>query len=413
MSIAKRLKAAITTFRSTDKLPIEWKDGRWWMPITGTMSAYNGLEYIKAFTEIPEVNAVITRKARMWSKGEIKIVSKQTGEQVKNYEYLVKVLRNPNWYQAQKEFLMQTKLFREIAGNEYLYFIKAFGTPFKSVRALYTLPPQLVKSITPQEKPFFEYLEPVVKYKFKWGNETYDLDESAVIQFNDNRVDVNPKNWVQGTSKLEALKVPINNIRAAYESRNVMLNNRGAAGFLSPDYKDAAGQVPMTEEEKKAVQEEFLRYGTLSNQWQFIISNNPMKFVSIGVNDPVKLGMFTEIEADFQRIIDAYGLDRDMFGNEKGATFENKKQGERAAWNNTIIPEFVEWVDGLNDVFNTSAESWKLVSDFSGIPVLQENASERGRAIYSVVQALSLALQDQVISAEDYQRELNRLGFEL
>ena len=377
------------------------------------MSLYNELQYDRDFNEIPELNAVISRKARMWSKMTLRIVSKETGKDAKNYEYLIKVLRNPNWYQAQKEWLFQTKLFREIHGNEYLYFDKPFGMPYRSVKSLYSLPPANVIVKTPQELPFYMYSEPMIDYKFQWGDVKYQLDNTAVIQFNDGRVSMNQENWTQGVSKMEALKLPINNIRSAYESRNIIIRFRGAAGFISPDTKDAAGVLPLDDKQKKAMQEAWREYGTGRDQFQFVFAPQSVKYVPVGSNDPIKLGLFAEIESDFMKICDSYGMDRDLFGSEKGATWENKKQGERATWNNTIIPEALEWVDGLNDVFGTEKESWKIIADFVDIPVLQENIAERGTAIKSLVDALSIALADRVITPEEYQKELNKLGFEL
>lgn len=409
MSIRSRLKSLITYRFSSRDNPVKL-GGSYLMPISGRNTTANSLDYLDAYVHCPEVNAVIGRKARMFSKGQIRVVSKSTGGDAKNYEFLIKVIRNPNWFQAQREFVNQTKTFHEIFGNEYLFFDKPYGMPYKSVRNLYTLPPHLTTSETPQDKPFFMYGEPVIKYKFKWNNEVYDLDEGAVIQFNDNRVDMNPKNWVNGTSKLEALRTPINNIMAAYESRNVIIHNRGAAGFITPDAKDLAGVTPFDGKDAEQLQDKFRDYGTLANQFQFIITPSPMRFESIGTNNPVNLGLFQETEADFQKICDQYGMDRDLFSNEKGATFENKKQGERSTYNNTIIPEFTEWVEGLNDIFTTKQDGWMLVADFSSVPVLQENLDERGRALKSAVEALSMALQTGGITPEQYIKELAKLG---
>lgn len=414
MSIRSRVKSAITAFWFDSKADLTKLGGNYFLPISASMTLYNDLRLLKDYTELPEVNAVINRKARMWSKMTLRIVSRETGKDIKNYEYLVKVLRNPNWYQAQREFLMQTKLFREIFGNEYLYFNKSIGLPFRSVKSLYTLPPYLVKSETPQDKPFFMYDSPVIKYNFQWGNTSYPLDPGSIIQFNDNRVEMDKDNWVTGTSKLEALKVPLNNIRAAYEARNVLIVNRGALGIFTSGVTDVnAGILPLDAKEVERVQKEFSHYGMGANQWQYIFTHLALKWQQVSVDDPSKLGLFQEIESDFQKIIDAYGLDRDMFGNEKGATWENKKQGERAAWNNTVIPEALEWVEGLNDAFNNHQEAWRLVADFVDIQVLQQNMEEKGRGIKAVTDALSIMLADGVITPEDYQKEINKLGFEL
>lgn len=411
MSLGKRLKSAYASFTARDPIKL---GSSILIPISGgSMSLYNEIRYDRDFNEIPELNAVITRKARMFSRMTLRIVSKETGKDAKNYEYIVKVLRNPNEYQAQREWINQTKLFYEIHGNEYLLFDKPFGMPFRTVKKLYTLPPANMIVTTPEDKPFFMYDKPDINYQFMWGGVKYQLDNSAVIQFNNGRVSMDKGNWTQGVSRMEALKLPINNIRAAYESRNMIIKYRGATGFISQESKDAAGVLPIGEPEKKMMQDAWRQYGTGKDQWQFVFAPSPVKFVPVGVNDPSKLGLFTEIEADFMKICDAYGMDRDMFGTEKGATFENKKQGERQTWNNTIIPEALEWVDGLNDVFGTEKESWRLVADFVDIPVLQENISERGEAIKQITDALSIMLADRVITPEDYQKELNKLGLEL
>lgn len=414
MSIGSRLKSAVAAFRFNTRTDVTKLGGSIFIPLAGSStSLYNELQYDEDFNEIPELNAVITMKARMWSKMNLRIVSKETGKDVKNYESLVKVLRNPNWYQAQKEFLLQTKLFREIHGNEYLLFDKPYGMPYLSVKNLYTLPPSNVIVKTADEKPFYMYDKPEIDYKFRWDNKTYQLDNSAVIQFNDGRVSMDNGNWTQGVSKMAALKLPINNIRAAYESRNMIIRYRGATGFISQDSKDAAGILPMSDNEKNAMQDAWRDYGTGRNQWQFVFAPSPVRFVAVGSNDPSKLGLFAEIEADFMKICDSYGMDRDLFANEKGATWENKKQGERATWNNTIIPEALEWVDGLNDVFGTNDKSWRIIADYSAISLLNQNIAEKGQAIQQITAALSVMLADRVITPEDYQKELNKLGFEL
>ena len=411
MSIRTRLKSAIDGFRFGTRTNLRFVDGAWWWGLTSN-TCYKDLNLVKDFMEVPELNAVLNRKARMWSRMTLKVISKQTGEEMQNRQDLIKLLRNPNWYQAQREFLFQTKLFREIHGNEYLFFDKWAGAPFRMATGLYTLPPANVIVKTPHEKPFFMYKEPVVSYEFEWKGTKYPLLADSIIQFNDNRVDIKPESWVTGQSKMEAIKVPINNIRAAYESRNQIIRYRGAAGFISPE-KDPAGSLPLDANDQDAIQEQWRKYGTGKDQFQFAFSPVAIKFQSVGVNDPAKLGLFVETEADFQKICDAYGMDRDLFSNEKGATWENKKQGERQTWNNTIIPEALEWVDGLNDVFGTGNESWMLVANFVDIPVLQENIAEKGQAIKQITDSLSVMLADRVITPEEYQKELNKLGFEL
>lgn len=412
MGLGHRFKSAIAAFRFTSLTDITRLGGSYFYPISGKSTTYNANNELLDFMEVPEVNAVINIRARMRSRVNLEIIDETTGKPAKNYEYLVKVLRNPNWYQAQKEFIRQTCLFRDIFGNEIIYFNKASGMPFRSVKSMYTLPFNLVEVDTPSALPFYMYENPVITYKFKWGNNEYPLDSASVIHLNDNRVNINKDNWVTGTSKLSSLKVPINNIRAAYESRNIILNQRGPSMLLSNSGKDISGVAPFFKGEKEALQERIKNYGLLRGQDQFWLTSAAIQATALSVGNVNELGLFPEVEADFQKICDAFGVDRDMFSNEKGSTWENKKQGERATWNNTVIPESDEWVEALNETLELNKSGKKLIGTFDHIPALQDNLKERGAAMKMIVDALTAAINAGMITQEQAQRELAKYDIE-
>lgn len=376
-------------------------------PLYSGASTFNDYDAIKAYTEIPELAAVVATKARMFSKMNLEAVSKATGKPYPNYPNLVKILREPNYFQAQKEFLRQTKTFRELTGEEILYMQRPFGMSMLSTKQMFTLPPNLVTKKTTDDRPFFFYEKPEIEYWFRWGNQKYPLPQEMIIHFSDNRLDMRKENWVEGESWVRSVVAPLNNIKAAYESRGVIIERRGALGILSDSTTDVAGAYPMTKEQKEELQEEYRNYGLLRDQWQLIISNKKLSWVQMAV-DPDKLGLYQEVREDFMKICDAAGVDVDMFGQDKGATFENKKHGERKTYESTIIPEAQEWIDGLNSSFETADKSWHIVGTFD-LAVLQENLKERGQAITLITGGLSKAYTDGAISLEQYQAELRKM----
>jgi hypothetical protein len=98
-------------------------------------------KYLEMFRKVPELAIVINWKARAFSNIKLDFVSKETGKPVKNYEWIVKAFRKPNYFQNQQEFLKQSKIFRELYGNEIIYKLAPVGRE-KTIKALFSLCPE-------------------------------------------------------------------------------------------------------------------------------------------------------------------------------------------------------------------------------------------------------------------------------
>jgi HK97 family phage portal protein len=201
----------------------------------------------------------------------------------------------------------------------------------------------------------------------------------------------------------------VQNIRAAYEARNVLIENRGALGILTNNSTDGIGStLPLDESEKKKVQDEWKKYGIQKNQFQAIITSLNLKWQQIST-DANKLQLFEETKADQEQICDAYGVPFELFANQKGVTFDNKKQARREFYENTIIPEAEEWIDALNRYFETYNKSWEIKGSFDHLSVFQENQKERAQSITLLTNALSKAFADGALTLEEYKSELRKL----
>jgi HK97 family phage portal protein len=364
------------------------------------------------YLEVPEVNSIINAKARAFSSMRLEVVSKETGKPVKNNEPLVKALRNPNYFQSQKEFLMQTKIFQEIFGNEIIYFLTPVG--FKNnIKGMFTLPPLLVDIDETDRRPYWEQSEwpAESKYFIDWDGKRITLPSTDIIHINNSNVKVEPGNVFWGQSQLSALSGAISNIRAAYEARNVLIENRGALGILSNSGTDGIGaSLPLDPKEKEKVQKEWKKgYGLMKDKNQIIITSLPLKWQQMSI-DADKLGLFEETKADTEQICDMFGYPFELLANQKGTTFENQKQAEKRFYTNTIIPEANEWVSGMNRRFETMDKSWELKASFEHLDVFRENEKDRAQSITVLINGLSKAYQDQALTLEQYKRELEKLN---
>lgn len=390
--------------------------GNMWFNPTSLRDYWNGDKTLEHFLCVPELNAIINMNARAFSSGIIKVVNGKGEEQEKDPLNLI--LKNPNWLQGQKEFMRQSKLWHDIYGNEYLYMYFPVGFQAgKSLKALYTLPPNLV---TPEmdngSQPYFLYKPdspPKIVYRVKDEDESreYPLDESTIIHLHDNNVNVKKlsgKTILRGESKIQSLIAPINNLRMAYESRGVILKYRGALGILSNDTKDVAGSIAVGDEERERLQQDYQNYGGLDGQFQIIISNANLKWQQMSVS-PDKLGLFQECEEDFNKILDGYNVPSELFVRVKGATYENRREAEKGYYQNNVIPSANEWASALNNALMYDSPN-KIIVDYSHLPIFQEDLKIKSDALNSMVNVLSKLLQDKQITIEEYRSELGKIG---
>ena len=406
MSIPNRVVSTFTNLFRPRKL----EDGTWFYAMEA--GTWKEVKNMLAFSEIPEVNAVINYSARTFSSGVLKIQNDK-GEDQPNHP-LAAILNKPNFMQEQKEFLRQTKLYHDIFGNEYLSMLVPVGMPDR-VKAMFTLPPSIVTPTYESSTPYYLQDEASgsksIKYEIETGNNKRSpLDPNTIVHLNDNKVKVESntdKNILKGVSKLQGLTPAINNIRMAYESRGVILKNRGALGILSNATADAAGAGVFDPKEKSYIQEAYKQYGGLSNQMQLIITSANLKWQQMSVN-PDKLGLFQEIEDDWYKVLDAYGALPELFARGKGSTYENQKQARKGYYIDTTIPAGNEWAGALSRKWFPDGR-FRVVIDYMHLAIFQEDLKSKAEALTSMANLLSKLFTDGVISIEEYTEEMRKL----
>jgi hypothetical protein len=208
-------------------------------------------------------------------------------------------------------------------------------------------------------------------------------------------------------SRIRSLEMPINNQIGAYESRNVLINYRGALGIFSRDIS-SSGQIPVaaiTPKEKEGLQRDFKRYGLKEGQWQFIITSAALKWQSVSV--PTKdLMLFEEVKASNEAICDKYGYPFELLANQSGTTFANRKEAGKDLYQNSIIPEAKSFYRQLNEFFDTAAYDIVIDKDYSKVPVLQEDEKERMAARLTRNEAYQIEWDNDLITRNQW-REAN------
>ena len=389
-------------------------------PINGLNSInWGSNQFLRDYLEVPEVNGVINQKVAMFCNGIIRVVSDITGKEIPNNDPFVRLLREPNYFQSQKEWMQQTGLFGEIYGNEFIFFLTPIGMP-NSPKAMFNLPPDIV-IVNEPGTPFFMETANKATYSYIWNGQKTPLSPESIIHINRANVSsslnhsqtdlsiINYQNsYTLGTPVMVSQQMPIRNIRAAYEARNVMIENRGALGILSNGGTDGTGaMLPLDPKAKEALQKEYQNYGMTKNRMQIIMTSLNLKWQQMSI-DTDKLKLFEEIAADFQSLCTGFGMAYEMFTANQ--TYDNKLRAERQTYQNTIIPMANEKIGAFNRKFKTQEKSWHVEIDYSYLPIFQENIREKSVSTKQMDDAFAIMYRDGAITIEQYQAELLKLG---
>jgi len=394
------------TFGATDFIPVDFLNG-FMAGSGGSISKRQALNY---FLSIPELYQVIAKKAKMFSNGNFQVVSKKTELPVNLSNPIAKLLNRPNWHQGAKEFLMQTKVFRELYENEYLHFNYPLGFKPSTAKQLNSINPlflDLPNELTTNIKtPLFLTTEkPLFDYKYTNNGQTIPISSTDILQINNPVVE----KGVVATGRLDSLSQALYNIKGAYESRGTLIYSRGALGILSNALKDGIGQsAPFQKGAKEALQKEYEKYGLTKSKWQLLITNMSLNYQRIAMN-PKELMLFEEIEDDFNKIVGAFELRREIFPTVKGTTFENQKEAIKAAYVDSVIPEAEEWVNALNTYLGLDDKSYHITVDFTHLSIFAEDLKNKGIALKNLISALSLAFQDGAITLQEYKDQLKEI----
>jgi hypothetical protein len=166
------------------------------------------------------------------------------------------------------------------------------------------------------------------------------------------------------------------NIQASYKKRNVLLENIGAIGILSAQQNDLGGAIPMTPEERTKIQRDW--YKRQKDELIITEANVNWQPMSYPTKD---LMLFEELTEDKLALIDAYGLNYNLFSKTEGTTFSNVRDSIRMVYTDTIIPETQQMYDSLINQFGLKEEGYYLEACFDHLPILQDDHKEKAEVM--------------------------------
>ena len=354
---------------------------------------------VRAYFEVYLTNPVFQSAVNIIAKAEsnvkIEVWNKKTGEQEpistteKIPQKIYSLLGNPNPLQSTRELFYQKSIFYNVSGNSYLYgnAPDGFNLDISTIQTLVNIWPQYMSYVL--AGGYFDAIkiEDIIKH---WVFDAFTFKRTfqpnEILHQNYPNVDFQLTNFgsargpITGMSVIEALKVPLSNIMLAYESRNVIIKNRGMRAIITSDKGDASGKVPLLPDDKKILQEEFKEYGLLGDQNQFWFSTLPLKVNTVD-QDVRKLGLFDEIVNDGMIVSNTLQVPTDLLKLDlKGATYENQDASMKRLYQDNVIPRVNEDFSSLNSWLGLNETEWMIKGSFDHLAIFQDDKEKSARA---------------------------------
>jgi len=356
---------------------------------------------VLAYQTCPPLAAIINRKAQAFVNGKTFVLNSQQKEaQGADAAKMRKLLSNPNPLQSGMQFEAQGYTYLELFGFNIIMPIKPIG--FKDnidATSLWNIPASWIDINATQE--IFARSGGVglqdIAFNFNGIRTVIPVADLIIIR------DFTPSFYTLTFpgSKLQAMEKPINNIIGAYDSRNTLMNYRGALGILSRDSGNSQFEaVGISEEEKKQLQEDFRRYGLRSRQWHVIITQAQLKWQQMGY--PTKdLLLMEEVEESTRAICAGQNFPPFILGL-ADTTYNNMNAAEKGLYQNATIPDACNYYDQMTTAFDLQRRNLHIDKDYSHIPVLQDDKKTLADARKSMNDAMKIEWDNNLCTLNEW-----------
>lgn len=412
--------------------PYAYRNGMFFFGAGGSESffSYTGVESsLKAYTQCPELQSIINRRATAHTNGK-RWIMRQAGKgkgKEDNSEYANKcrkLLAKPNPFQSGQQFETQLKIYVDVFG--WCVILPIYSSPIVSkhglseASALFLIPPYMLSyretMYWKNQKTLKDLLSELV-LTVGGSQSPLDLDQIVIIK------DVVPRMYsgtIDGTggmaelllfpeSKVRAQEKPINNIIAAYGSRGELINYAGSQGIVSPN--PGTGQyipMSMTPQEENDLQYKFrMQYGITAKQYRYIISPQPLSYTPMG--RPTKeLMLFEEIEADIRALCNAWYYPWKLLGD-SGSSLNGTEVNAltRNLYQDAIIPEGLAIEQQISESFKSVENGTIWDRDYSHVPAMQEDEQLKASTRKVMGEAVIFEFEKGLIT---YNRALELMG---
>jgi len=368
-------------------------DGTMSYQLLGGDGFVNYSDYLKISLENPVLNTIISLRAKMYSQMAITHID-SNGKEIKNSEVL-KLLKQPNYFQSQEDFLFQQMWFLSCAGNNYVYQIKPLSTQLP--KSLYNLIPSEIdfNDVNKIDKFVFKKDDNKAiqdrKIKYTLDNTQYEIKLSELIPLYDLANGLKCNSWFSAPSRVQSIEKVLQNIEQNLTSKHK--NLQFSAKYIGTN-KSTGMEAQIQPGDRKAIE-------NVLNSKDVLTTNAAIEYKHL-VSDMKRLYLDEQFADDANKCLLAFELNKGVLNYfAKDSTFENQNQGIINWIQNSIQGSADNTMNSLSSSFGLLEKGERLIASFDHLPIMQTLINEKIKSFTEFQNSLKIAIENQTLSLAD------------
>lgn len=326
-------------------------------------SATGNHKPINDFETIPDLFIITNFLSKRVARVPIKVV-KQSGKLAPNSD-LLRLVKDPNYYQSWQELIRANYAYYNILGNSYLYGIEANGFGGR-ITSLFNLPAEKTVIDLAFDKSLPNWINEVKGYVVSIGGTEYHLKPETVLHNRNISLRYDSGAWVYGISKYIPGDKINNELRAIYDAKASIIEHRGALGIISND-----SEFPDLEQTQIVKDRLKQQFGLSGDQDKFIVTTQKLSWQQMSLNVQ-ELQLIENAKYSFEKLCQLSEFDPVIFTAD-GSTFANKTEAIKDLYKNVIKTDVDDLYDTLNEWLSPLYGGDKIVPDWNKVQELEND----------------------------------------
>lgn len=356
--------------------------------------------YLEWSLENPVLLAILALRCSVYS--QMKIIHVNTnGEEVKNSPY-VKLLKQPNYFQSQEDFLFQEMWFKSVDGTCLTYQVKALS----EVKALYNLIPQstdyiktnkLKKFIT-TKADFKSFGEQTIKYTLDGQEHNFKIDD--LIASYDLANGLTCDSFMRSPSRIKGIEKVLCNIDENTKAKNT--NLKMTQKYLVAN-KSTGNEAQIQDGDRKDIFDKISRKDVM-------ITNAAIEAKHL-VSDMKRLYLDEQFSSDALTCVLAFGMSRDVLNyfSNGASTYDNEEKAMQNYIQNMVQPDADKRMNSFNAQWGLIDKGEKLIASYAHLPVMAGIVNEKIATLKSMQETIKIGLENGTITAPEAKKMTDSL----
>jgi len=322
----------------------------------------NSDKYLHTSLNNPVIMAIIALRAKIYSQMKITHLN-SAGKPIENSE-IIKLFKQPNYFQSQEDFFFQQMWFLSASGTNFTYKVDALN----NTKSIFNLIPSEIDLNSTEKVKSFIYTKAELKafgekkIIYKLDGQTFEIKLKDIIPTYDLANGLTTNSLMSSPSRLKGISKTIENIDENLLSKNV--NLKMSQKYLMASQGDG-NEAQIQDTDRKDIFSKIAKKSLL-------ITNANIKAQHL-VSDMKRLYLDEQFSNDALTCLNAFDMNKDVLNyfSNGSSTYENKEKAMLDYVQNSIQTDANNTMNSFASSLGLIDKNESLKASYDHLPVMQ------------------------------------------